>query len=115
MKSGRALEILDVAEVPERLDASRRGAGTDRHQDPGLGPHLPDPCGVLGRGDGPFDERQVVRSIDDRRGSLPEVGDLDRVRYGEELVLAVEHRELTAVAGGEFPDRQPGALALAHR
>ena len=73
-------EVLDVGEVPERLDPARGRAGADRHQPPRLGPHLLDPLGVVRRGDRALDQREVVRPLDLAAGRLEEVGDLDLVR-----------------------------------
>jgi hypothetical protein len=72
-------EVLDVGEVPQRLDASRGRAGPNRHQAPGFHAHLLDPLGVLGCGYRALDEGKVVRALDLPPGRLQEVGDLDLV------------------------------------
>ena len=46
-----------------------------------------------------------------RRGGLGEVGDLDLAGERQQLVLAVQERQLAAVAGRELPDGE-GGLAL---
>ena len=66
--------------------------------------HLLDPLGVVRGRDRALDEREVVRPLDDAARRLAEVGELDRARDREQLVLEVEQRELAAVAGGELPD-----------
>ncbi len=45
---------------------------------------------------------------------LEEVRDLDLAGEREQLVLAVEQRELAAVAGGELPDGERRLAGLAH-
>jgi hypothetical protein len=106
-----AHELVDVREVPQRLDPSGGRAGADGDEPPGARPDLLDArCVVLGR-DGALHERQVVRTLHDTARGLEEVGDLDLPREREQLVLAVEQRELAAVARGELPDRESGLRA----
>ena len=64
------------------------------------------PLGVLGGRDRALDEREVVRPFDDAARRLEEVGDLDLAGEREQLVLAVEERELATVAGRELPHRE---------
>ncbi len=99
-------EIADVGEVAQRLDAAGRGAGADRDQVLRRAPHLPDPLGVVRRRDRALDERQVVGAFDRCARCFEEVRDLDLAGKRKELVLAVEQRELAAVARGELPDCQ---------
>ena len=63
-----------------------------------------DPLRVVGGRDRALDEGQVVGPLHDLARGLEEVGDLDLARHRQELVLAVEERELAAVAGGELED-----------
>ncbi len=53
-----------------------------------------------------FDEREVVGALDRPARRLEEVRDLDLAGEREQLVLAVEQRQLAAVARGELPDRE---------
>jgi hypothetical protein len=101
-------ELVDRGEVAQGLDAAGGGAGADRHQVPGDPTDLLDPLGIVRRRHRALDERDVVGTIDDRRGGFQEVGDLDGARHLEQLVLAVEQGELAAVTGGELPDRELG-------
>src|SRR5829696_6098743 len=105
-------EVLHVSEVPQRLDAARGRAGPDRHQPARLRPHLSDPLGVIGGGDRALDQREVVGALHLAAGRLQEVGDLDLVGQRDQLALEVEQGELAAIAGGELPDRQLGALVI---
>ena len=41
-------------------------------------------------------------------GGLREIGDLHRAGDGQQFVLAIQQRELAAVAGGELPDGELG-------
>jgi hypothetical protein len=43
-----------------------------------------------------------------------EIGDLDLIGDRQKFILAIQQRELTAIAGGEFPDSKPRPLCLAH-
>src|SRR5581483_5588892 len=104
----RGREGVEVAVVLERLDAAGGRAGADRDQGLRLLANLPDPRRVVLRRHRALDERHVVGALGGSAPSLEEVGDLDLARDGEQLVLAVEQRELAAVAGGELPDRERG-------
>src|SRR5690242_450746 len=64
------------------------------------------------RRDRPLDERHVVRPLEHARRGLCEIGDLHGAGERQELVLAIEQRELATVAGGEFEDRELGPLLL---
>ena len=99
-------QLGHVPEVAQRLDAAGGGAGADRHQPARLAPDLLDPLGVVGRRDRALDQRQIVGPPDLGAGRFHEIGDLDRAREGQQLVLAVEQAELAAIAGGELPDRE---------
>src|SRR5262249_14472443 len=78
--------------------------GADRDEQPRPRADLLDPRDVVGRRHRSFDERDVVRPLDLGTRRLREVGDLDRICDREQLALAVEQRQLAAVAGREFPD-----------
>src|SRR5581483_2123118 len=97
-------EVTDVCEVPERLDAAGGGAGADGDESLRRAADLVDALGGVWRRDRSLDENEVVRAFHGRTGRLEEVGDLDRARDCEELVLAVEQRQLAAVARRELPD-----------
>src|SRR5581483_10879732 len=90
----------------QRLDSAGRGAGADRDQVAGGAADGLDPLRVVRRGDRALDEREVVRAFEGRAARLEEVRDLDFAGEGEQLVLAVEQRQLAAVARGELPDRE---------
>jgi hypothetical protein len=96
-------ELGDVGEVPQCLHAARGGTGADRHQNPRLVAHSPDPFHIGRGGDGPFDQRDVVRPGNHCGRCLNEVRDLHAVGHREQLILAVEQRELAPVTGGELP------------
>src|SRR3990172_547357 len=104
-------ELAHVGEVPERLDPAGGGAGPDRDQPARLLAHLLDAGGVVGGGDRALDERDVVRAFHHLARSLEEVRDLELARDREQLLLAVEERQLAAVAGGELEDRELRARA----
>ena len=61
---------------------------------------------VGGGGDRALHQRHVVGSADDRAGGFEEGGDLHLLGDREQFVLAVQQRQLAAVAGGELPHRQ---------
>ncbi len=107
-------ELVDVAEVPERLDAARGRAGPDRDEDLRMRADLRDPLEVRRGRDRPLHEREVVRPREDPARRLPEVGDLDAVGDGEEVVLAVEERQLASVARGELEDPELGVVRWRH-
>ncbi len=109
-----AQELFDVAEVAQRLDAAGGGAGADGDQEAGLAPHLLDALDVLGGGDRALDQGHVVGAGHRGAGRLEEVGDLQLLGHGEQLVLAVQQRELAAVAAGELPHGER-RLGGAHR
>src|SRR5450759_1198194 len=96
--------LLHAREVLERLDAAGGGAGADRDQELRLLAHLLDPFDLLGRRDRALDERYVVGAGDLGASGLHEVGDLNTAEQREQLVLAVQERELTAIAGRKLPD-----------
>src|SRR6185369_6899219 len=100
----RAYEVVDVAEVSERLDPARRRARADRDEHLRLAAHALYALGVVRRRDRPFDEREVVGAADDGARGLRKVRDLDLGGDGEQLVLAVEQAQLAAVARRELPD-----------
>ncbi len=104
-------ELRHVGEVAQRLDAAGGGAGSDRHEQAGLGPDPFDPVDVAGRGDGPLDQRDVVRPGDGRARRLREVRDVDLAGDRQQFVLAVQQGELATVAGGELPDGEGGPRA----
>jgi len=110
-----AAVLLHVGEVLQRLDPSRRRARANRHESLRLRPDLLDPLRVVRRRHRPLDQGEVVGALEDRARSLSEVADVDRARDREELVLAVEDRELAAVARGELEDAQTGLAGLRHR
>ena len=66
-------------------------------------------CGVVIE---PSTSDRSYGPVDRRARRLEEVGDLDLAGEREQLVLAVEQRQLAAVAGRELPD---GELRLALR
>ena len=99
-----ARELLDVGEVPQRLDAARSRAGTDRDERLRDAAHLLDPLRVVRRRDRALDDGEVVRPFDLGARRLEEGGDLHLAGDRQQLVLAVEQRQLAAVAGGELPD-----------
>ena len=94
MYSGRRVndrgEFLDVGEISQCLDSACGGAGADRDQMFRDAAHFADPLGVVRSRDGTFDERQVVRTFDDRARSFDEVGNLDLTRDREQFILAIE-------------------------
>ena len=104
-------ELVDVGEVAQRLDAARRRAGADRDE---LPRRRGAPAGSARRRAAVVTEPSTSdrsygpSTVALRR--LEEIGDLDLARERQQLVLAVEQRELAAVAGGELPD---GELRLA--
>ena len=97
-------EVVDVGEILQRLDPAGGGAGADRDEPLREGAHLLDPLRVVRVRHRALDERKVVRPLDAGDAGLEEVGDVDLAGEREQLVLAVEQRELAAVAGGELPD-----------
>ena len=99
-------ELGDIGEVAQRLDAAGGGAGPDRDQHTGLLADLADPALVGRGGDRALYQGHVIGAADDGAGGLGEGGDPHLLGQGQQLVLAVEQRELAAVAGGELPDRQ---------
>ena len=76
-------------------------------------PHLADALGIVRGGDRSLDQREIVGPVRDGARRFGEIGDLDRAGERQQLVLAIEQRKLAAVAGGEFPDREPGTLTRA--
>src|SRR5450830_104650 len=96
--------LLHVGEVLERLDAAGGRAGADRDQELRLLPDLLDSLDLLGCRDRALDESDVVGARDLRSSGLEEVSDLDAAEQRQQLVLAVEQRELATIAGGELPD-----------
>ena len=62
--------FLHIGEVAQRLDAARRRAGADRDQRAGARADVLDAFRVVGRGDGAFDQREVVASLDGAAGRL---------------------------------------------
>ena len=102
-------ELLDVGEVAQGLDAPAGRARADRHEDPRLPTDLLDALGVTRGGDRALDERHVVRTWPAGSCRLREVRDVEDAGELEQLVLAVEQRELAPVAGGELPHREAGA------
>ena len=97
-------EIVDVGEVLERPDATRCRTGADGDEEFRLLAHHLDALSVVRSSDRALDQRQIVGSLDERARRLGKVGDLDRGAERQQLVLAIEQRELAAVTGGELPD-----------
>src|SRR5581483_5593509 len=107
-------EFFDVLEVAEGLNASGGGARANRHQKLRGTPYLVYSFGVMGCGDGAFNQRYIIWPFDHRPRRFREVRDLDSVRNCQEFVLAVEQAELAAVARGELPDCYLGFTFLCH-
>src|ERR1035437_555558 len=101
-------ELLHRGEVAQGLDAAGAGAGAYRDQVARRLPNGLHPLDILGRRDGPLDQREIVGSGDMSPRRLGKRRDVHRSRDGEKLVLAVEQRQLAAVAGGELPDSELG-------
>ena len=99
-------ELLDVAEVAQGLDAAGRRARADRHEPLRRGSHLADARRVCRGRDRALDEREVVRSGGVRAAGLEEVRQLHLAGQREQLVFAVEQRELATVARRELPHRE---------
>ena len=105
-------EVVDAGVVAQCLDAACCRACPDRDQAPRNASHLLDPLAVFFGRDRSLHQREVVGTADGRAGGLGEVGDLDLAGQRQKLVLAIEQRELAAIAGGELPD---GKLRLPAR
>ena len=105
-------EFAYVRKVAQRLNAASRRTCADGDQVLGLPANFTDALRVAHRGDGSFHQRQVEGTVFDRARGFGELGDLHRVGERQKLILAVEQRELTAVARGELPDREPRCLRL---
>ena len=69
---------------------------------------LADPLGVVRGRDRAFDQADVVGPGDLLRPGFEEVGDLDGLGHGQQLVLRIQQRELAAVARGKLEDGQFG-------
>ena len=111
-------ELVDVGEVLQRLDPAGGRAGADRDELPRRPAHLLDPLrrrAAVVTEPSTSERSYGPSTVALRR--LEEVGDLDLAREREQLVLAVEQRELAAVAGGELPDgeRRLAGLGLTAR
>src|SRR5208337_4402825 len=107
-------EIVNVLEVAQGLDAAGAGAGAEGHQVFGVPAYLFNEFGIVGGGDGAVHQGQVVGALAHGPGGLDEKGQFHLVGDGQQLVFAVQERQLAAVAGGEFPDRKPGLFFQGH-
>src|SRR5512133_1612441 len=91
-------EFVDVGEVAQGLDAAGRGACADGDEPARAGADLADARGLLGGRHRPLDARQVVLTLDPFEAGLREIGDVELAAEREQLVLAVQERQLAAVA-----------------
>src|ERR1019366_7880583 len=96
-------ELRDVSEVAESLDPTGGGARADGHEHLRDAAHLADALGVCGGRDRSFDDRQIVGAFEPLARGLDEVRDADGPCKRQQLVLAVEERELATVARRELP------------
>ena len=78
MRLDQSCLVGHVGEVAQGLDACRRGTGADGDGRFGLGPDLADAGGVVGGGDGAFDQREVIGAVAGDFGRLDELGDVER-------------------------------------
>ena len=101
-------ELVDTGKIAQCLDAAGGGASADGDQCLRLAADPVDALGVMGGGDRALDQGDVVGSLGGGAGGLQEVGDLDAAGERQQFVLAIQQRELAAVARGELPYRQLG-------
>ena len=99
-------ELAHVLEIAQCLDAARGRARADGDEMLRGATDLMNALGIVRRRDRAFDERQVVWPAHHGARRLDEVRDFDLARDGQQLVFAIEQRELAAVARGELPHGQ---------
>ena len=97
--------------VAQGLDPAGGGTGPDGDEPPRAPADLEDSGGVGLGGDRALHQRDVVGTLDLGPRHLGEVGDPDGTGEGQQLVFAVEQAELAAVARGELPHGERGAVA----
>ena len=83
-----------------------RGAGSQADQEPAALADVADLVFLLGGGDRPFHQGEVKLAFEGPARRLEEVGDLDPIGDSEQFVLAIQQRELAAIARGELEDAQ---------
>ena len=89
----------------------RAGSQADQHPAPLA--DVTDRVFLLGGGDRPFHQGEVKLAFERPSRRLAEEGNLHPVGDSEQFVLAVQQRELAAIARGELEDAQPGPRLLA--
>ncbi len=99
----RGGEGAHIGEIAQSLDTAGRRAGTDRDELFRGAPDGLDALPIMRCRDRAFDQRQVVGTADLAAPCLGEVRDFDSVGQGQQFVLAIEDRQLAAVARREFP------------
>ena len=99
-------ERIDVVEVPQGLNAARGGASANRHEVLGIAADVLNSFDVCSGGDRALNEREVVGAGYPRAACFDEVGDLDPAGDRQQLVLAIQQRQLAAVARSKLPDER---------
>src|SRR6266568_6774643 len=103
-------ELFDILEVAQGLDTASRSARADGNEVLRSASYDMNALGIVWRGDGTLNKREIVWPIDHGARGLEEVGDLDFTGHRQQLVFAVQQAQLAPIAGREFPDRQFGFL-----
>ena len=94
--------VVVVCPVAQRLNAPGCGAGSDRDESPSLSPNFLDSFHIMGRGDRTFHENDVIWTFSDVTTGLQKVCNVHNACNGQQFVLAIQKRELTTIARGEF-------------
>ncbi len=68
-----------------------------------LAPDTVNALGIVGRGDGAFYQRKVIRAFDHRARGFWKIGNLHRVSDREQFILAIQQAQLATVTGRELP------------
>lgn len=98
-----------IGPVPERLNAARRGTGSDCHHDPRVSANFLDAKCVVRRCDRPFHESNVVGSRQHATAGFRKVSDLHSTRDSKQFVFAVQQRKLASITGCKLEDREAWA------
>jgi len=84
-----ALQQFHIGPVAQSLNAASRRAGADSHQYLGLLPDRPNAPGIFSRGDGPFDQCNVVRPPSHVTGSFRKVRDVQGLSQEKEIIFQI--------------------------
>src|SRR5579884_3199878 len=108
-------EFFDISVVAQRLNPTRSRAGTDCHKVFRRTPYQSDSLYIVRGSDRSLNKGYIIWPLYDCARSLRKVRDVDFTCYGQNLVFAIQKRQLAAVTGSELPHGHFWFLPVRHR